>query len=826
MQFNTTVFLRARRLLVALLGGVVASFAATTASAQIPTPAPLPQARSVQEAGVPVDTILVRGNERIEEGVVVVTSGLRARESVTAVDIQTAIRRLMASGNYENVEIYSTGDPTTAVTLTIEVVERPLITQVEFEGLEHISASTVRDTLGIQPQQPLDPNLVIETEVMIRDLLANAGLQLESVDTVLTPATDAQGAFRLTFVVEEGQRLNIAEIEFTGNETFSDDELRDAMATEEEGFLWFNAGKFDRDTYQRDLREALPTFYGEHGYIDFTVASDTMVIDPQTGKARIVIAVNEGPQYRLGAFEVEGNSRFPSEQLEQIFAARRRSVLGLPFGGGDAREAGEVFDRAALDAATENVRQMYRNEGYLFAMVEPIVERVPSDEPGEPPVVNVTWSISESSPFYIDQITIAGNTYTHESVIRDRLVVYPGDIYNEDRLLQSYQSIGALGFFETPLPLPEILTNPETGQVDLVFHVEEKQTGSINFGTAIGGYQGAGLSGFLGYSQPNLFGQGKRADLRAEYGYGRSSFTASYTDPSIKGTRNSGSVSVFHTDDRYRGFSFNDGRYIRTGGSLQLGIPVPNLRWTRAFVGYSLSRYQYEARDEEDCVGSIFCQPSAVASNLSFSLTRDTKNHPIFPSAGTRQSMTVTQTGGPLGGNGNFQKLTTELEWWVPVGSIGGNSPGSRPIILTLGLQARGGTIFGDASRFPLERFFLGGTQRGEQLRGYEELTITPFGYFEQGVGIPSAQRVGDAFMTLSGEYAVRFNDNISLSVFAEAGNIWGEARDINPTQLFRSSGVGITIVTPFGPLGLDYAYGFDRDEPGWKFHFKINPQR
>src|SRR5690606_2814316 len=205
--------------------------------------------------------------------------------------------------------------------------------------------------------------------------------------------------------------------------------------------------------------------------------------------------------------------------------------------------------------------------------------------------------------------------------IRDRLLVYPGDVYNEDRLLQSYRSIAALGFFENPLPTPDILPNPEAGTVDLVFHVKEKQTGSINFGTAIGGGyygQSGGISGFLGYEQPNLFGQAKQADVRAEYGYGRSSFQASYTDPAIFGTRNSASVSVFHTDDRYRGFSFTDGRYVRTGASLRYGFPLFGLRWTRAFGGYSLSRYRYEARDAEDCEpGNIFCQPTAIASSIS-----------------------------------------------------------------------------------------------------------------------------------------------------------------------------------------------------------------
>ena len=89
--------------------------------------------------------------------------------------------------------------------------------------------------------------------------------------------------------------------------------------------------------------------------------------------------------------------------------------------------------------------------------------------------------------------------------------------------------------------------------------------------------------------------------------------------------------------------------------------------------------------------------------------------------------------------------------------------------------------------------------------------------------GISSVTRLGDAFFTITGEYAIRFNDNLSLSLFGDAGNIWNGAGSVNPTQLYRSLGIGATIVTPFGPLGLDYAYGFDKAEPGFQFHFKIN---
>ncbi|MQA88808.1 MAG: outer membrane protein assembly factor BamA [Gemmatimonas sp.] len=839
------MFRRSKALLPAILGAMLTISLVGTAWAQVPppdpsapapqvpppdsaapgTPAPLPDP-TASGTGVLVDSVDVRGNERMESGEIRVVAALQPGYEASRVDVQNAIRRLMATGNFETVQILSEGDPAAGVTLTIEVEERPYIVGFDIEGLDRVNPSTVRDTVGLIGNQPLNPQLVKRAERTIRDLLALEGVQLASLDTAMVPAGEDPNSYRLVFQVEEGNRLAVAEIDFEGNEAFDDEDLRDAIQTREEGFFWFRTGRFDRTTFQEDLLQNLPTFYGQSGYIDFTVVSDSMVIDPETGKARLVIAVNEGPQYRLGDFGIEGARRFPTDQIERMFTSRRRSVLGLPFGGRDEQEQGEIFDRAALDDATARVEQLYRNEGYLYVSVQPVVQRAESED-GDP-VVNVTWAISEESPFYVNRVTIEGNTYTHESVIRDRVVVYPGDIYSEDRLIQSYRSIAALGFFETPLPEPGIEPNPEDATVDIVFRIVEKSTAQLSFGTAIGGGgvgRAGGVSGFLGVTQPNLFGRAKEVSVQAEYGYGRSSFTASYTDPALFGSRNSGSVSVFHTDDRYRGFSFSDGRYVRTGISLRYGFPILNFRWARGFAGYSLSSISYEAREADDCAaGSIFCQPSALSSSLSVGVTRDTKDHPLFPSVGTSQSLSLQQTGGPLGGDGNFQKLTGNADWWIPVGQLGGGEGGGRPIIITFGLQARAGALFGDAERFPIERFWLGGTQFGQPLRGYEESTLTPFGYFDRNSElISSGDRLGDAFLAVTGEYAIRFTDNLSLSVFSDAGGIWNDPAEINPSQLFRSVGIGAMVVTPFGPLGLDYAYGFDRTNPGWQFHFKIN---
>lgn len=809
------------RLVLALFGAALLGPGMSRAQAQEPVPGAV---QAPQPPGsVRLDSLVVRGNQRVDAAVIHQTAGLQPGQQVTQTDVQGAIRRLMATGNFASVRVLSQGEPASGVTFVIEVEERPFVAAIEFRGLESVSGRTVRDTLKLRENAPLDPNAVVKTEQMIRNLLAKAGVQVQSVDTSLVAVSQPAGAYRLIFNVQEGERLSIADVEFRGNEAFSDGELVDAMKTKPEGFWWFRTGKFDRDTFREDLATRLPAFYGARGYIDAAVVSDTLIVDPQTGKARLVIEVAEGPRYRLGEFTIEGNARFPTDELARVFTTQRRSVLGLPFGRTDERERGEVFDQAGLDAAVQRIGQMYRNEGYLFAQVIPTTRRVPADSPGEPPTVDVTLAISERSPFYINRVAIEGNTYTHESVIRNRIVVFPGDVYNEDRLIQSLQSISALGYFETPPQNPDILPNPEAGTVDIAFHVKEKQTANLNFGTAIGGQRGGGVSGFLGFSQPNLFGQGKQADVRVEYGYGRNSFQGSYTDPALFGTRNTGSVSVFHYSDRYS--VFDEGRRIRTGASLQFGVPVPGTRWTQAFIGYSLYRNAYQAADEELCdPGSLFCQPDATASMVSLSLTRDTRSHPLFPVVGTRQTFGVSQTGGPLGGDGNFQKLNTTVEFWMPAGRLGGGG-GGRPMQFALGLQARGGAIFGNASRFAFERFYLGGTQFGEQLRGYPEASITPFGFCDTDGGrcnLSTLQRVGNSFLVLSGEYALRFNDNLSVSLFADAGNVWRSPTEINTARLFRGAGIGATIVTPFGPLGLDWAYGFDRTDPGWKLHFKL----
>ncbi len=772
-------------------------------------------AAHAQRGGLVVDSQTVEGNSRVSTADVL-ANGIRPGDTVNINDVQRALRQMWRTGQFADIQPRLIELPEQQhVRLHWVIKEQPFVARIEFNGLENVRASAVLDTAQLKSGGPLRPGRVAAAEGAVRDMLARKGLQLKRIAHRLEPVPNSKtGDVALIFDVEEGQRVAIADVEFAGNEIFSDEDLKGAITTKPEGFFWFRSGMYDELKLRADLREKLPEFYGANGYLDFAVVNDSLAVDPTTGKAKLIITVSEGPQYRLASFDINGNRRFSTEELRRYFEQESGGLL-KGFGLASSRtsqESGEPFDATAFQAATRSVQQLYSNNGFLYAQVTPRIEKVPGDSAR----VQVSWDIREGEPAYINTVTIAGNSYTYDDVVRGQLRVLPGDVYNEELLIQSYQSISSLGFFETPLAPPKIEPN-DKGDVDITFEVKEKQTGSVNFGTAVGG--GTGLAGFLGYDQPNLFGQAKAGHLRWEFGKYSNNFEASYSDPSIQGSRYSGSLSLFSARDRF--IQFSEGRRKRTGVSARFGIPMPNDNRTRLTAGYSISRTVYE-RFEETETTSLFNLPPGVQSTVTLGLQRFNLDHPMFPTSGTRQEIEANFSGGLLGGNGNFQKYTVNGAWYVPVGKIGGSAPGSRPIRFTLGLSAEGGALFGDASRFPFERFWMGGVQFGHPLRGYEETTITPRGYFNRSATIPLEERFGDAFLRLSAEYAIRFNDNLSISAFYDAGNVWRYPAEINPTRLFRGAGLGAMLVTPFGPIGLDYAYGFDKTKPGWQLHFKF----
>lgn len=766
-------------------------------------------------SSVRVDSIVVSGNFRRSETEIIDRSGLRVGNIVQLPQVQDVIRRLFATGDYADIQVSVGGDDPERGIFYITVEERPYITRYEFEGLESLGAGTVRDTIGLAQNAPLDPDRIARARAFIIEVLSNEGFPTARVDTVIRPDPARPGNFRFAFRVREGPRLGVTSIRFEGNEAFTDGQLRSAMVTDQEGFMWFNQGQLKKDEYRLDLAERLPEYYARHGYLDFQVVEDTVISDPVTGKGRIVVWVEEGPQYTLEELRVVGNRAFAASVIEE--SARAGQV---------ETDEGETapFNQPAFVTASGSLGDLYRNAGYLDARILPDVQRLPPAEPGENPRVAAVLSIREGDPSYFREINIEGNTYTHDRIIRNRLFIFPSDIYSQERLVSTVQAIQGLGFFE-PLPpdqAVEFRQRPD-GDVDVTLRVQEKQTGTVNFGVTASGV--SGFAGFVGYEQPNLFGRAKSGRFRWIFGSRQQDIDVSYSDPEIFGSRRSATVTLRSSRNRFTGFSLGNRR--QTGGLIEVGTPLFGLRSVRLFVGYSLFNDQVSGLDTTNLsVTRRRFLTSGTRSGLSFRLVQDTRNNPLFPTAGSRNTISLRHTGGFLGGSGNYQKVDVSSEWFVPVAQIGGGLQ-SVPMQFTFGMNFAAGIILGD-NPFFTERYFVGGTQTGIQLRGYQEATVTPIGHIPREARVSDLDRVGESYFKAGTTFGLKLTSSIFVSAFMDAGNAWRDAGELNPTDLLVGAGLGVSLVSPFGPIGLDYAYGFDRrdvlgrPDPGWQLHFKF----
>ncbi len=800
---------------------VAALLTATFFAVLTPTPGTAQDAPQ-RAPRVVVDSVEVVGNSRNSVSIIRAYFGIQPGATVSFREIQRGTKALMASGQFSDVSVRAVDSESGGdrAVLVIDLQEHPQVRNVVFEGLRNASQSDTRDTTGLRPNEPYSPQEVVAAETFVRSQLSKKGIPFARIEERLDPVAGAVNVVDVVIEVAEGNRVTVTDIVVRGNDNVPSGEIVDAMAIKPEGFFWFKPGTFDPDRFEEDLEAAIPDVFYARGFLDFRVVQDTIVVDQETGKARLELVMEEGPQYRIGTFTIEGNQQVPDTVLESYFAPERGGLLaGLGIGGGGGQLVGQIFDQVAFEDAADEVRNLYANQGFLYAQVAPQLRRNPAVQ-GQAPTVDVTLQVREGLPAYVRRVAVVGNDYTYDWVVRERLFLLPGDRYSQALVLQSYQSIGSLGFFETPLPPPDIQPDPETGDVDIIFRVQERQTGTVNFGTSVGG--GVGLTGFVGYEQPNLFGQAKSGRLRWDFGSYLTNLEVSFSDPALFQSRVSGSISLFNSRDRF--FQFATGRRRRLGATFNFGFPVPGTTRTRVFTGYSITRTKYELFTDVDDT-SLFGLPPGIQSTLLVGVTRNTLNHPLFPSAGSRLSWNAELNGGILGGDASFTKHTLEGSWWVPIAQLGGGTQGAGGPQLAFGLSVKTGSVFGDASRFPFDRFFMGGVQFGQSLRGYDETAITPFGFFEErATGIREGERVGDAFLSLTAEYALRLSSVVSVSAFMDAGNVWFDPREIDPGQLYRGAGFGAQLMTPFGPIGIDYAYGFDKAEPGWQFHFKMGP--
>ncbi len=794
--------------------------AAGLALAGRPGVAPAQQADTV---GPRVDTVVVEGNRRITNASILGTAQIPLHTPVGFRDIQRAIRALFGTSQFDDVQILREARPDSTERLVIVVKERPLLRRAIVRGVEKLSERSVRDRMELPAGRPLDPGMVVRAVQRIDSLYRAEGYYLAQVTPQIVQ--DDSDHVQVEFTVTEGRRIAIAAVRVEGNERVPAKQVVGAMQTRPEGFWWWQHGEYDSEKLREDLEQRLPQFYGSLGYVDFHVVHDTLLVNERNGKATLVVQVEEGKPYEVGSVSVQGNHAFSTDQVLSLNPFQTRSGglrCLLKSCGGPA-----YFDQSKWDDATQKLRTQYSNTGYIYAQIEPRVDRVPPADSGGVPKVNLTWAIDEGRPAIINKIDIVGNDVTYERVIRDALVVIPGGVFAQDMIIRSYQNISNLGFFEQPLPFPDtrkVNQDDPNSDIDLIFKVKEKHTGNVNFGASVG--QGTGLGGFLGLDEPNLFGQGKRGHVQWQFGSNINDFELSYTDPQLFESRVSGTASVHNTRLRY--IIADLGTISTRGGSIQFGFPLPHDRYSRIFPSYAIEWERYSGASQNLATG--FRCSECMRSTAGLSYMRDTRVDMPFPTGGTMHTASLALTGGILGGSATFQKLDLEGHWYAPAGQLGGVGPTGGGIRFVLGLTTKAGFVFGDAGPFFQQLYSMGGTQYGIPLRGYDEFSITPQGFNPNATSGAAVSRsaFGKSYFAGTAEFGARFSQAIYASAFYDVGNVWASAGAFNPTRLFRGAGVGVALITPLGPLGLDLAYGFDRvnaqgqPNPGWKLHFKI----
>lgn len=773
----------------------------------------------------------VEGNSITSEKIITYTAGIKENDIIKYTTFSKSIKRLWDLGLFDDVQIRLDEETPEGISITIVVTESPILGKAVYKGNKHFKSKKFDEELSLKPGQRISPNTIptVVDEILKlyeEDGFLRAEVETELVDAGPTESDNSETAAitkDIVFRIREYKKVKIGKIIFEGNNAFSDFRLRHTLKeTKQQRWYLFWRSPFDEKKFDED-KALLTTFYRNKGYRDFKIASDTLEY-PSKKRLDIRFTLEEGPRYRYRNFSWEGNTLYSIDELE----ARLDLIRG------------EFFSEEKFQVAVyERVQSLYMDKGYIYSQIIPQITPVEEDS------IDIHFVITENHKVYVRNIHIFGNTKTHENVIRRELKIYPGDIFNRERLIRSQREVWILNYFSNVLP--DVMPVDED-EVDLEITVEEKSSDQANVNV---GYNGEyGLTGGGGVSFTNFRGRGQSLNLSFNVGTNYSfysdvepakyrSFSIGFTDPMVRDTPNLIGVSLFYS---FRGQSNNyyfPIDFTTRGGSATWGR---RFKWPddyfRGSWNFRITRRDYEG-DAEDIARYIGEQTSgdstqATSSGLSVSqvITRDSRDRPEFTTRGSRMVWETTYSGGVLGGNEDYLKHVLNLDWYTPT---------FWKFVLVssfkVGLLQEIDIGRDEQSLIPFdERFIMGGNgiPYGNMLRGYPDNSIGPL----TSEGLPIG---GNAMFRYNTEFRVPFSENPVMYglIFGEMGNVWQTGDMFEPINLQRttgwnlkrSAGVGIRVFMPMvGMLGFDMGYGFDDitgdgKPEGWNYTITFGQQ-
>ena len=731
------------------------------------------------QGGTIVD-IQVEGNHNVSVQKILRVLRVKTGDPYDVQRISEALKRLHATKEFADVQAH-VEDRDGGVALIVVVKEYTRADEIKIEGNKHIDDDDIKEAITIKDGSFVRPALLRKDFRVIEDLYKDKGYyRIQVTNKLITHKDKDSDRVRntLQFNIVEGEKIKIKHIDFFGNRTLSSDELRKVMKSKQDG--WFSGGEFKPKQLELDYAR-IDSLYRDHGFLDAAIIDKELIFSDDGKGVDVFITLRENTQYRVGRIRWTGNQVFPDRTIATAIRM----------------ENGEVFNDTKFRDTQFAMNEIYWDRGYIYNSISP-EKRIRGD------VIDLKFEIAEGKPARVNEINIAGNTKTHEKVIRRELMINPGDVFLRPRLIRSLREVFNLGFFAGP-PNPQV-TPIDDGNINITLNVEEKQTGQFRLGAGFS--QLNSISGFIGLAETNFRGKGQTVSIDWEFARTRQNIDLRFVEPWLFGTPTNFSINVFNRVQQRVSQQFYDDR--RRGISVRLGRPFPWFDYTSIFGRYSWEEVELSNFSTFYQGPLLTTQWPQSTSSLALTLVRNSTDNPFRPTLGTRSSITAEFNGGFLGGDVRFQQYLYGVSWysklfWQVAGEV----------------RYSGGLLadFGQGSSVPDYELFRLGGNRLYGVRGYDFYEIYP-------TGNPPFLG-GRFFQILSYQVTIPVSQTIYGLVFFDSGNTWNSFSEADIFFLKKGVGFGIRMELPaLGTVGFDYGYGFDGPfGPGWQPHLSLGTQ-
>src|ERR1700730_5091094 len=714
--------------------------------------------------------------------------------------VEDDVRSLYATGLVTNVRIY--GEPLPDGVKVIVVVQtRVTLTEVAIQGNEVIKTKSIRHELNLKTGSPLDEQALEQARQKVVEMYQKRGYPDTDVQYKVD-VNEERGTARVTFAISEGRKAVVKTIRFVGNTAIKSKRLRKEMKTKENNILGFltGAGRLNNQQLDGDVQK-IKELYQDNGYADVQV-TDVRIDRLDKKNVAITIYINEGQQYHVGTVAIEC--------LHIVTEANLRKVIKVT--------EGKVFSPQKLQKDIKSVEDAYGVAGYADAKVN--VETTP----GGPALVNLSYKVDEGIQSFVEHINISGNSRTKDKVIRREIVLSPGDVFDTVRVDISKKRLEGLQYFERVDTYASDTAVP--GRKDLNVIVQEKRTGSLNFG--LGFSSTDGLVGFAELSQGNFditywrtfTGAGQKFRARVQLGTQRKDASLELTEPYFLDQRLSLGGRLFYDESNYYSDVYDQRNY---GFDIFLRKPITNFLSARLdYTIQEISIYNISSSITNQL--DLLIREGGernLESRMTIGLTYDTRDSAFLTRKGTRADFSTYTAGGFLGGTVQIYGFDLEASQYFHL---------PFDTILLLNGEVAVASTWGGQNIVPIyDRLYLGGANN---LRGFKFRDVGP----KDDNGNPIG---GSTLARFTLEYTVPIIERVRAAVFYDGGFVNAGAWSFSPEQIpstkGRSSGgfaqdigIGVRLDLPIGPIRLDYGFPIQEDSFSSKsgqFQFSVGYQ-